>query len=262
MNAFLAIVLSVVLYLGGYAYAQNRELRDIPLPDNSEVVALDTPFQLNDRQGDLSRLRTYKKTQEVIDFYRNHFESNGWKYVDYKQEWRTLFLKRADENLYVQVTENGEKLPSDVYIAMSRQDMAVCPQMQNVYLQEQLAADVPGKDFPDIMRYPGSKRRVNMFPAANKGMVVYEAQSEVAEAAAYFNNTLKAQGWDDNPMFTQGFQKQKSVDSREMKIMFFEKNRDTLIINIYRASEPKQKTRVLISILKNMTGDAVMPAMQ
>jgi hypothetical protein len=249
-------------FLARHACAENRELRNIPLPDNSEVVALDTPFQLNDRQGNLSRLRSFKKPQEIIDFYQGYFVKNGWEFVSYKEEWRTLFLKKGDENLYVQVNDHGDALPADVYIAMSRQDLAVCPQMKDVYAQEQIAPDVLGKDFPDIMRYPGSKRRVNMFPDANKGMVVYEAQAEVAEAAAFFYNTLKAQGWDDNPAFTKGFQKQKNPDLKDTKIMFFEKNLETVIINIYRVSESKGKARVLISILKNMTGDVAMPAMQ
>ncbi len=260
----LSVYITLVLVLAvSYAGAFNDALReDIPIIEGAQVAWENKPYTLNNRQMNLTRLNSDKEVQEILAYYRQALPKNGWTFLDEYKVNNALGYKKGDEFLYVLVSENGRDFPRDVFIATSNQDLVICLELKDYMMKTPIAQDAPGEDFNDVLRYPGAKRRVDIGSGVDSGMIVYEAAAQPQEIASFYSRSLKENGWELNPAFRPGSLKDRGVEFDDVHILFFEKENDSLVITINLISQPQEKTRSFISIMRNINEHFSMPVPQ
>lgn len=240
-------------------YAMDVNLWNIPVPQGTQIVWQDKPFEISGRKGNATHLRIAKKSEEIIDFYKDILKKEDWQILQYYKEQNIIAFKKGDQFMYVVVGINGKDTPCDVYLASSQQDLAVCMELKDYFLKDNLAPDVPGNDFVDVLRYPGARRRMNVFMPQDAGLLMYETDAKPDEVASFYNKALKSNGWDLSPAFRPEFLKKRGMGSEDFRVLFFQKDKDSVFINITPFVYGENSKRTLITISKNISQELSSP---
>lgn len=253
-------VLSFIFYLLPL-YAMDVDLWNLPLPAKSEIVWKDQPIDVMGIKAKGIHLRCQLPGNEIISFYKDALEKNNWK-LEYTLQQNNIFIfTRENKFFYLAVLESSKDLPCDVYLVTSPEDLAICKTMRNYLLQEEIAQDTPGKDFLDIPRYPGSKRRMNVFTPVEGAVLLYEVEAEPKEIASFYRQNLTSLGWKEEQMLSQKMVEEviRKANPRlrgKVALLCFYRSDDSLVINISAPPQdfalPGNSKRSLIIIAKNM----------
>jgi len=262
LNRFIkgpAMIIITPMVIFSWAFADSY-LKDLPVAAEAQVIWQDKPFDINNRHCNISRLSMQGKiVQEILDFYRESLPKYGWQFFQEYKPNNTVAFKKDDEFLYVMVWENGKDFPSDVYLITSLVDLAICLELKDLVLKQPIGQDAPGRDFMDVLRFPGSKRRYDFSSGENNGMLMYEAEAEPKEVASFFKRNLKADGWELNPFFSADFLKKRRFEMGDVQILFFQKEEESILINISKVTQAQEKACSFITIIRNIMQDFTVP---
>lgn len=256
------IILLVVSYwlLVTGIFAMDIDLWSLPRLPESEVIWQDKNLEVNGIVAPAMHLRSKLSTQEIIDFYKDILTKYNWQINEHYPKEHVLIFTQQDKFFYVVAMENGKDLPCDVYLVNSPADLAICKTLKDYFLQETVAPDTQGKDFSDLPRYPGSKRRLNVFTPFEGAALIYEAQAQPQEIAQFYRQNLKASGWKEERALTQEMFKKLARQLKGIElpaILLFYRGKDSLLINV--TSVPKLSGRSLIIIAKNIEKEMIYP---
>ena len=168
---------------------------------------------------------------------------------------------KEDKFMYVAVQDNHDLTVSDVYLVSSPLDMAICKVLKDYFLKDKMAQDAPGEDLPDVIRYPNSKRRMNIFTPEEGDILMYEADAKTGDIAAFYNSHLKSAGWRMNPALDLKRIQKLSPDTKDVYVLLFEKEKQQLVIflcpfpPVQQGEDPLKEIKVkrsVIMIAKNM----------
>jgi hypothetical protein len=259
----LILILAIFVYTGtGVVFSQVSALWKLPVPAGAKVIWEDQATQINGINARTTHIATALDTPAIISFYQQTLSNLGWEFKDYFQQSNALsFTKEKEGFVYVVIADNGEAEPSDVYIAHSPESLAICLTLADKFLKENIYEDVAGKDSIDIPRYPGSKRRVNVFAPEEGTVLMYEADAAPTQIASFYDQKLPALGWQKNSMFLSEvfklyYQRVKKNEKSDLNMLFFEKGDETLLVNILPAPKEADPTgkRSLIVMSRNSDG--------
>ncbi len=259
----LVIILGLVFaFCSLKAYALDADLLNLPMPPQSQMVRKDKPVEINGVNARGTHLRCNLTAKEITDFYQDIFFKAGWE-LEYRSEiqYVTSFIKDG-KYMYVGIQENSRGIPADVYLISSPADLAICRMLASMMQKGIMQAEAPGKDIPEIPRYPLSKRMVSIFAPEAGAITVYQAQDSPKEIADFYRRHLKSSGWRlmqdfNSPQIQRLLPKGASLD---MAALIFVKGDDTLVINAApiaaEATGQEGSARgSAFTIVKNMSAD-------
>jgi len=239
----------------GNLWARDTALWGLPKLPGSQMVWEDKPIEVNDIRARGDHLRSSLSFEEILSFYEDYFSSQGWELRRNLTENIFTFVK-DNRFVFLGLQCHGERQPCDVYIVSSPTDLAICKVLEKYFLKEQMAVDVPGKDLPDVLRYPGSKRRLDILSPEIGAILVYEADAQPQDIAKFYRQALKQVGWREERALMANIVQRLSPKLKDTAVLLFYHNEDTLLINVTRVPEkfPGEKTkgRSFIIISKNM----------
>jgi hypothetical protein len=262
--SFLPLVYAIIIAPG---LAGASDLKSLPILPSSEVIWQDKNLMVNGMAARSMHLRSDMPAKEAIAFYREALVQAQWALKEDYPVQGTLVLTKDDEFLYVVVVNNGEGQPCDVYLASSPTSLAVCYVIKDYLMKENIAPDVAGKDFPDLPRYPGSKRRINVFTPMEAAVVMYEAQAKPQEIAKFYRSNLRDLGWkEERQLSPERFVRLAPQVGDKISVLLYSRddNRDTLVIYITAAPEglcanAKISQRSIIMVTRNIKEELVYP---
>lgn len=233
-------------------YAMDVDLLNAPLPQGAELVYKDMSVEINEVHARATHLTSSQlMPKEIIDFYKDVFIRQGWQIKDYFEQQNIIAFIKGDRFFYVGIQDNGKDFPCDIYLISSPADLALCRMLKDYFLKPEIAPDVSGKDPDDIPRYPGAKRRLNIAAPAQGDILCYEAEGSISDIAKFYDSQLSLSGWQRIQAFELGKIKSVTPEAENIDILLFEKDQNSLIINIYSMPMEGGK-RTLITITKNI----------
>jgi len=249
------LVISVVIFLPlAITFAMDVEMRNLPMPANAKVIWEDKSAQVNNIPIRASRLTCYLGKDEIINFYKDALAKDGWKLADEYPEQGVFGFTKEQDFLYLGVVPEGDT--SDIYLVKSPQDLHLCRTLVDYFFsKEGVAPDAEGKDLADIPRYPGSRRRLNIFTEKEGAFLLYETDASVQQVGEFYREALKQMGWKLMPAFQLGFLSSFSETKEilnNVALLCFEKNNETLFIFAYPMPRQVSKAHTLISITRNL----------
>lgn len=231
-------------------YAMDVNLFNLPVPAGTEVVYQDKTAQINGISAQVTHLSSVLGAKEIFNFYQDELFKRDWQIKNDSSQYGVLAFVKEEGYFYVGVRENGKEFPRDVYLVSSPRDLAICNMLKDYFLKEQIAEDTPGKDLPDVPRFPGAKRRMNLFAPEQGLILLYEVEAPVASIAQFYKSALKTNGWEANKLFNYNEIKSVTPGAKDLEMLFFEKAGSNILINIFPVEEAGKK-RSLICITKN-----------
>jgi len=231
------------------------DLWQLPELPEKTVLWKDQPISLNTISGSATHLRTSMAPAEVKAFYEKALVEKGWKFEQNLTEEFTVFTK-GGQYMYVCVINNG-LTQHDVYLVRSPESLAVCRMLRDYFLKTQMVQDAPGKDMPDIMRYPDSKRRFSLAAPDAGGVMIYEAQGTPSQIAAFYRKNLAASGWSPVRALSTEILSRLKIVQKDVSMLLFRRGEENVLINIVVPPEgfPSEKLpapRSLIIVSRNI----------
>jgi len=258
MRRIRKFIMQAIIFSAGCLLALNAsfsmdiDLRNMPVPDKTEVLWSGKPFEMNNRKGLAAHLRAQQKVaSELESFYKGALAAQGWQFQETNQQKNIISFKKGDKFIYILLHDQGNNPPCDIFFLTSNEDLGVCLELKDYYLKEMVAPDAPGKDFADVLAYPGSKRRFNLMVPEASGILLYEADARLEDVANFYEQALKAVGWRLNPRFKEQFLKARNLYSPESRVLYFEKGKGNLVITVHPVYPSSESKRVFITIVKN-----------
>jgi len=242
------------------SFAMDADLWSLPFPAGAEIIWKDKPVKMLGISASSTHIRSFRAAQDLLDFYKQALLKNNWELTQDAAMPNTLVLKKEDRFFYVFVSDNPAGLPADVYLVSSPRDLAMCNVVKDYMLQGNIAQDTPGEDFSDIARYPGSKRRLDVFTPLDGAMLMYETEAQPEEVARFYRQNLKASGWKEEYALTEDIINNLVPQTKkDLAIMLFNRGKDTVVIDVIAAAKeikPQERLskRTLIIINRNMEG--------
>ncbi|MDI6758580.1 MAG: hypothetical protein QMD94_02760 [Candidatus Omnitrophota bacterium] len=189
------LFLYLLLIFPGFALGLRSN--SFPFPQDSEIIYEDKPFKLNKIKAQTTCFSSQLSTKEVLNFYKETLVKDGWECKEFHYQAGIGAFSKKDRFFNVLAIDNLKKTGSQVYLIDSSGDLAVCKALKTHLFQQELSSDVAGKDFEDIPRYPGSKRRMSVFAGGGEEgtFLMYEVSAPVCEIAKFYRQMLNDQGW-------------------------------------------------------------------
>jgi len=264
-TVYILILIFYPLLFKSSVFALDPELRSLPQLPNSQIVWQDKTLQVNGIVAPAMHLRSSLPVNEIINFYKDALAKSKWQLKDYYSQQNTLVFTKENKFFYVAVVATGENQPCDIYLVDSPDDLEICKILKDYFLQEEIAQDAPGKDFSDIPRYPGSKRRLNIFAPFQGTLLMYEADAKVNEIAKFYRQMLVATGWKAEQAFNQDVIEKLAPQTKgNLATLLFYRDEDTLLVYIVTlsagvGSAEKISQRSLIIMAKNIEQELTYP---
>lgn len=186
-----------ILFLIFPCFSLGSEPFGIIFPENSQIIYEDKPLELNKIKAFATCFLSQLSAEETLNFYKEALIKDGWLCKDFPYQTTTGVFTKEDRFFYVLTTDNLKKSGCQVYLVNSVGDLAICKTLKTYLFQEEISPDTPGKDFQDIPRYPGSKRRISAFAGPEGQFLLYEVSAPVQEVANFYRQMLKAQAWEE-----------------------------------------------------------------
>jgi hypothetical protein len=231
----------------------SEELSRISLIEGSEVIWENEAVQVMGIKGKATHLRSELPVEDVLNYYKVNIQEAGWQIDHCIWENRICVFTKESEYFYLGVQGNGKGYPNDIYLVVAPQSLAVCELSKEYFLKKELKEDAPGEDPESIPRYPGSKRRINIFAVDEGKVFMYEAEDSIEDITAFYKDYFQKAGWKMSGEF-----KPRGEYSEDLKILFFEKGEDNVSINVARVNI-EGRARSLITILNNMIEEFAQP---
>ena len=225
--------------------ALDTNLWSLPVPNSTEVVYKDMPVKVNQIDAQATHLRAKLGRDEILNFYQESLAKQGFVMQElFKDQGIVVFVKE-ERFLYVAIQDNQGIVPSDIYLVSSPSSLALCKVLNEYFLKEPIAQDAAGKDSVDIPRYPGSKRRLNIFAHEEGTILLYEVEAKPKDIALFYAQQLKQAGW--QKIFFP-------VLVAQAEVLVFEKGENNIVITVcpFSKDDRANKKRSLITITKNM----------
>ena len=241
-----------------FAFAMDPELHSLPQMPGSEIVWQEKNLEVNGIIAPTIHLRSSAPMEEIIRFYKEALIKNKWELKDNFAEQRTLAFTKNNRFFYVTVIYNGENIPADVYLVNSPADLTICEILKDYFIQDELVQDAPGKDLLDLPRYPGSKRRLNIFTPFGGSALIYEVDASPEEISRFYRQNLRLSGWkEERSLMQEVMGKTLYRPIGGVFILLLYRGEDTLLINIVKVPkelkpEGKLDKRTLIIIAKDI----------
>ena len=222
-----------------FAFAMDPELHSLPQMPGSQIVWQEKNLEVNGIIAPTIHLRSSAPMEEIVRFYKEALIKNKWEFKDNFSQQNTLAFSKNNRFFYLTVIYNGENIPADVYLVNSPSDLTLCKILKDYFLQDELIQDTPGKDIADLPRYPGSKRRLNIFAPFGGSAIIYEVDAPPEEISRFYRQNLRLSGWKEERSLMQEIMgKTLSRPIGGVFILLFYRGEDTLLINI--AKVPKE----------------------
>ena len=239
-------------------FTMDEVLWNLPAPAETKVIWQDKALEFNGIAAPSIRLRSKLSAEEIHAFYKGLLLQRKWEPVDYKDAQKNTYTFTKDgEFIYLAIFEYPEEEARDIYLVKSSANLSFCYTLKDQVLQKEVGEDLPGKDIPGVLRYPGSKRKVDFAVPGEGKFLMYEANAQPQEIAQFFRRTLKPGGWIEERQFTDESVANLPQDLRaKVAVLIFHRGEESLVINITNALEkPDLKEqfskRSLILICKN-----------
>ncbi|MCX5697925.1 MAG: hypothetical protein NTU54_08190 [Candidatus Omnitrophica bacterium] len=258
---FWAIFLSA--FFISSALAMDADLWQLPQLPEATVVWKDQPMEVNQIKANATHLRTALSEDKIISFYKNALEGQGWKYDKKLTPDISAFIKK-DRFIYIGIIPAKENHPRDVYLIASPASLAICENLKDYFLKERIAPDVQGKDFADVPRYPGSRRRIDVLFPQQAGYLIYETDAAPRDIARFFRQEMPRSGWKEERALSAEVMQKLNPMLKDMQILLFHRGDNTVLFNITVTpknfpDEAKALGRTLIIITRNMQREIAFP---
>lgn len=237
--ASLKLFITALILISGVlnASAMDVDLWQVPMPDFCAVVYKDKPLMVNEIAARVTRLESNADKGRILEFYKDALARQGFQLREDITLPAVYAFSKAGKFIYVGIQDNPAGIPIYIYLVSSPQELALCRILSDYFLQDEIAADAPGEDMADIVRYPGSKRRMNIFSPEGNKIIIYEARAIPQAVASFYDGQLKSTGW----------RKDNSFEAPEAGALFFKKADSQLLIVINRLSaEEKGRTMIML----------------
>ncbi len=237
------------------SFALDADLANLPLPAGSKLIWKDKAMELNGIVAPTLRFQCSLPAGQIKNFYQQALAKEKWEIREAADVGNTLLFSKKDKLLSIFIFEAGQGSTNEVYIIKSGTDIALCNLLKDSLFQPKLTPDLPGKDLPDILRYPGSKRRMNLFAPYEGALMIYEAEANPQEIVQFYRTTLNANGWQEERAISQQAEEKLPAQYKEgMAVLCFHRHNDSVVIEIFRTKEAgseKFSKRTLIVINRN-----------
>ncbi|RJO64540.1 MAG: hypothetical protein C4540_03770 [Candidatus Omnitrophota bacterium] len=252
------VVSTVFIMCSQSVYAMDEALWNLPAPANTKVIWQDKPLEFNGVSAPSIRLRSQLSAEEIYNFYKEILSQRKWELSNFKDAQRNTYTFVKDGAfIYLAIFEYPEEEARDIYLVKSSANLSFCYTLKDQVLQKEVGEDLPGKDIPGVLRYPGSKRKVDFAVPGEGEFLMYEANAQPQEIAQFFRRTLKPGGWIEERQFTEESVANLPQDLKaKVAVLIFHRGNESLVINITNALEQpnlkeKFSKRSLILICKN-----------
>lgn len=241
-----------------YGFAMDEALWNLPAPADTKVIWQDKPLEFNGVSAPSIRLRSQLSAEEIYNFYKEILSQRKWVLSDFKDAQKNTYTFVKDsEFIYLAIFEYPQEEARDIYLVKSSANLSFCYTLKDQVFQKEVGEDLPGKDIPGLLRYPGSKRKVDFAVPGEGKFLMYEADAQPQEIAQFFRRTLKPGGWIEERQFTEESIANLPQDLKtKVAVLIFHRGDESLVINITNALEKpdlkeKFSKRSLILICKN-----------
>lgn len=245
-------------------YAMDVDLWNLPIPPETQILWKDKDIELIGIKARATHLRSRLSPNEIIDFYQDILKERDWQLIHKDSGHHTQIVSFIKENKFFYLGLLDYPHSCYIYLISSPQSLAICRTLNDYLLKEEIAPDVPGKDFSDIPRYPGSKRRANIFTPFAGTVLMYEVNSPPKQIAQFYRRNLKDLGWQeveglDQELVEKAMEKIAPQLKDKVAILSFWRGNDFLIVNISSLLRPENfsnrklaSPRSLIIISRNI----------
>jgi len=253
-------VLALCLFSSSIIYALDADLFSAPQFPGAKILWEDKPLEVNGVSARATHLRCNAASQEIMEFYEDSLGKNGWiraQENNYPYTSNVDTFTKAGRFMYVAVMSESDLGYCDTYILSSPQPLKFCPALSASLFKKELAEDTPGRDSNDIPRYPGSKRRLNMFSREQGVFMVYESDGKINDIANFYRTSFKMMGWKITESLDSNKLKKIYPDMQagEVRILSFEKAGDSVTVMMNYLNDPQAHNRSLITITKNASDE-------
>lgn len=263
-------LVNIVRYIAGFfvfiifitcfqnVYAMDEALWNLPVPADTKIVWQDKPLEFNGISAPSIRLRSRLSAEEVYNFYKELLLQRKWEVSNFKDAQKNTYtFVKNGEFIYLTIFEYPEEQARDIYLVKSPANLSFCYTLKDQVFQKEVGEDLPGKDIPGVLRYPGSKRKVDFAVPGEGEFLMYEANAQPQDIVQFFRRTLTPGGWIEERQFTEESMANLPQDLKaKVAVLVFHKGDESLVINITNALEQsnlkdKLSKRSLILICKN-----------
>lgn len=240
--------------------AMDVDLWQMPQFPGSSIIWREKPIEVNGAAARAMHIRCQAERKQALDFYANTLTGSGWSEERSEIYFDTAIrtFAKAGRFLHVVVLAQGYQQPlSDIYLVASQERLSFCVALSESLLKKELADDVSGKDIREAPRFPGSRRRVNVFLGNEAALAMYEANARPADIEDFFRRNFKALGFSEEGFISAERMKKihPEMDFDAVRAMSFTDGKDTLQIFANIIEGPGVAKRSLIIIAKNMADE-------
>ncbi len=239
--------LFLILFLNIAYCAMEPELWNVPPLPLSEVVWKDKEVEFDGELAHWTCLKTSLSKEEIIEFYKKNLTQNGWRFKEIKDGFFLVFEKPG-KFMYVMIKKDlysGYK--NEVYLTVTKSNLCKC---NKCGFKKENFSQISQRNLSDIPLYPKSKPRFIFNPSLQENIALYETDSSVLEITKFYRKNLKRMGWEEIDVFNSKYVR-KFFLNKNMRILYFQKGKDTLLINIFTPNQNFFKKSTLIVIVKN-----------
>jgi len=261
LRAGFILIACVVMSLSGHnLLAMDVDLWQMQQFPGSRIIWEEKAVEVNGTLARAKHIRCPAERKQALDFYANTLKASGWSEEKSEIYFDTAIraFTKAGRFLYIVVLSQGYQQPlSDVYLVASQERLVFCVALQQTLLKKELSPDISGKDINEAPRFPGSKRRVNVFVGNAAALVMYEANARPADIEDFFRSNFKAQGWSEDEFISAERMKKihPEMDFDAVRVMSFRNGRNTIEIFANIIEGPGVAKRSIITITKNMADE-------
>ncbi|MCM8796050.1 MAG: hypothetical protein NC928_05160 [Candidatus Omnitrophica bacterium] len=249
----------LVFFLWGmtFCWAMDVEMLKLPLPRESQNIWQDKSVEVNNIKVQANFLTSNLGKEELSKFYQELLGQNGWKLTDHDEDQDIMCFTRNGNYFYVAIVEDAGRKDagrSSVYLVKSPSDLRLCRTLVDYFFKPEIAPDAEGKDAPDIPRYPGSRRRLNIFTKEEGQFLMYETEAAPKEVEGFYRKMLTQYGWELMPQLNPALLARFSEAREALKnvcLLGFQRGQEMLFITAYPTPREVSKARTLISITRN-----------
>lgn len=246
--------------LASVCFAKSEDITKLPQPPGSRFVFEDKAVHINDIDVHGIQLKCNINPQEIAVFYQNMLGQRGWKLAyAFEKQGVMSFTDEGGGYLYVSTVPGLDG--NTIYVLESPKDLSICRTLQDYFFKPEMAADAPGKDIPDVPRYPNARRRLSVFTQREGEFLLYETDATPHEVGSFYRQMLSQYGWEPisalNPDMLLRFTEAKNA-LKDVALVFYERGDENIFIAAYQTPRKVSKSRTLITIMKNF-GEEFFP---
>ncbi len=245
------------------ALAMDEDLWQLPQLPGSSIVWKDQPMEVNQIKANATHLRTDLPVDKILQFYKSALEPLGWKYDKNLTPEISTFVKE-NKFIYVGIFPLRANVFRDVYLIVSPASLTICEELKDYFFKEHIMPDAQGKDLEGVPRYPGSRRRLDIFLSPQSGVLIYESDGAPRDIARFFRQEMPRNGWREEHALSAEVVQKLNPLMRGIQILLFNRGNNKILFNITAIPkglpvQAKAFGRTLIIIARNMEKEVAFP---